>query len=324
MDWTSAQLRSLVELTRRGTVTAVAEALGYTPGGVSQQLSVLERAAGVPLLRHVGRRVELTDAGVALAAHAERMLGIEADAVAAMERATAAVSGTLNVGLFATAAAEILPPALALISDRHPELSVRSREMVVDEIYDAVAAGTVDLALGLDYPDAPIPREPSLRFIRLLRERFTMAVPTGMQPGIRAISLADTAALGWIVPDLDTHYGRAILTVCRRAGVEPDVRHQVTDTAASLALVEAGVGVTPATGLMLRLRPSSLQLLELTETFERHVVVVVRTAAQRRPSIIALIEVLRELARMPELPGPSSISATSATDGGDRRAMLDV
>src|SRR5690349_19394714 len=136
MEWTSSQLRSLVELTRRGTITAVAEVLGYTPGGVSQQLSSLERAVGTPLLRRVGRRVELTDAGRALAVHAERMLGVQADAVAALERATRSVSGVLEAGLFATAAAEILPAALSTVHARHPELTVRSREMVVDEVYD--------------------------------------------------------------------------------------------------------------------------------------------------------------------------------------------
>jgi DNA-binding transcriptional LysR family regulator len=295
MEWTSAQLRSLVELTRRGTITAVAEALGYTPGGVSQQLSALERAAGTPLLRRAGRRVELTDAGSALAMHAERMLGIEADAVAALERATRTASGVLHVALFATAAAEILPLVLARAQHEHPGLTVRSREMVVDEVYDSVTAGSVDLALGLDYPDLPIPRDSSLRFVRLLTERFSLAVPEGTLPGTREISLAGTGALGWILPGLDTHYGGAVLTACRRVGIEPDVRHQVTDTAASLALVEAGVGVTPVTDLMLRLRPSRFRVLALRERFERHIVVIVRVAAQRRPTVAALISVLREV-----------------------------
>ncbi|MEU9891587.1 LysR family transcriptional regulator [Sphaerisporangium sp. NPDC051011] len=296
MEWTSAQLRSLVELTRRGTITAAADALGYTPGAVSQQLGALERAAGMALLRRVGRRVELTDAGRALAAHAERMLGIAADAVAALERTTHTVSGVLHVGLFATAAAEILPLALARAQNEHPDLTVHSREMVVDEVYDAVAAGSVDLALGLDYPDVPIPRDPALRLIRMLRERFSLALPEGMLSGVREISLADARDLGWILPDLDTHYGQAILTVCRRAGVEPHVRHQVTDTAASLALVEAGVGITPVTDLMLRLRPSRFRVVDLTERFERHIVVIVRATAQSRPTVAALIGVLRKLA----------------------------
>ncbi|WP_020500757.1 LysR family transcriptional regulator [Sciscionella marina] len=295
MDWTSAQLRSLVEMTRRGTVTAVAEALGYTPGGVSQQLNTLERAAGTPLLRRVGRRVELTEAGLVLAAHAERILDIGADAVAALERTNRTVSGTLNVGLFATAAAEILPLALTRASTEHPELTVQSREMVVDDVHDAVATGAVDLALGLDYPDMPISHDPALRQLRLLTERFGLAVPEHTLTGVREISLAHTGELGWILPDLDTHYGQAILAVCRRAGIEPDVRHQVTDTAASLALVEAGFGTTPVTDLMLRLRPSRFRVLALTEQFERHIVVIVRAAAQNRPTVAALAEILREL-----------------------------
>jgi DNA-binding transcriptional LysR family regulator len=296
MEWSSARLRSLVELRRRGTITAVADALGYTPGGVSQQLSALEKSAGVELLRRVGRRVELTDAGVALVGYAERMLEIEAEAVATLERSTVAVAGLLQLGLFATAAADILPVALARIRQRHPGLSVHSREMDVDEVYDAVASGAVDLAVGLDYPDVPIPRDPSLAVVRLTRERFSLAVPPGSMPGVGVISLAETGGLGWILPAARSQYGQAIRTVCRRAGVEPQVHHEVTDTAASLALVEAGVGVSPVTDLMLRLRPSRFDVVALAETFERHIVAIIRASAQDRLSIIALVSVLRELA----------------------------
>ena len=52
------RLRLLRELHARGTVTAVAEALAYTPSAVSQQLSTLERETGV-------RLVERTAAGSA-------------------------------------------------------------------------------------------------------------------------------------------------------------------------------------------------------------------------------------------------------------------
>jgi DNA-binding transcriptional LysR family regulator len=296
MDWTSAQLRSLVELTRRGTITAVAEALGYTPGGVSQQITALEKATGMELLRRVGRRVELTDAGVTLAHHAERILSTEAEAVEALERARGEPAGTLWVGLFATAAAEILPLALRRAREVHPGLTVRSRDMDVDEVYDAVASGAVDLALGLDYPDVPIPRDPALRMTQLYRERFSLAVPAGTMAGRRVVSLADTQDLLWIMPSTTSYYGRAVLTACRRAGVEPEVRHEVTDTAATLALVEAGVGVSTVTDLMLRLRSSRFDVVELSETVERHIVVVFRSAAEHRPTVRALVDVLRAVA----------------------------
>src|SRR4051812_49863254 len=53
------EIRRLVllrELAIRGTLAAVAEALNFSPSAVSQQLSLLERETGMPLLRKAGRR----------------------------------------------------------------------------------------------------------------------------------------------------------------------------------------------------------------------------------------------------------------------------
>ena len=57
---------------------AVAESLSYTPSAVSQQLTALEREAGVPLLERTGRRVVLTAAGAILVEHAEAVLAADA------------------------------------------------------------------------------------------------------------------------------------------------------------------------------------------------------------------------------------------------------
>src|SRR3982750_1909280 len=56
------RLRLLRELRERGTIAAVADALSYTPSAVSQQLTQLEREAGVPLLERVGRGGRVADA----------------------------------------------------------------------------------------------------------------------------------------------------------------------------------------------------------------------------------------------------------------------
>lgn len=76
------RLRLLRELSLRGTLASVAEALNYSPSGVSQQLSQLEREVGIPLLRPVGRRVQLTPEAEILVARTEEILTV-------MERAEA-------------------------------------------------------------------------------------------------------------------------------------------------------------------------------------------------------------------------------------------
>src|ERR1700689_3898425 len=70
------RLRMLHEFAARGAIARTAEALGYTPSAVSQQLAVLEKEAGTPLLDRTARSAGLTDAGKRLAGHAGRILAM--------------------------------------------------------------------------------------------------------------------------------------------------------------------------------------------------------------------------------------------------------
>src|ERR671938_1728348 len=98
------RLRLLTELSRRGTIAAVADALQFTPSAVSQQLAMLEREAGVRLLERAGRGVRLTDAALVLVDHAQALLERAARAEADLAAAAGAVSGRGRIGAFQSAA----------------------------------------------------------------------------------------------------------------------------------------------------------------------------------------------------------------------------
>ena len=68
------RLQILLELSRRGSMSSVADALGTTTSTVSQQIAALARETGTPLVEPVGRRVRLTPAGRRLAEHAVTIL----------------------------------------------------------------------------------------------------------------------------------------------------------------------------------------------------------------------------------------------------------
>src|SRR5829696_3217571 len=136
MDMQWPALRSLHALARLGTIAAVADATGYTPGAVSQQLAGLERAAGHPLLRRVGRGVQLTEAGAVLAEHAERLLQSEEAARHALETFGDEVAATIRVATFASSAATLLAPSIAAATARHPGLTVQTLEVDVDAVAD--------------------------------------------------------------------------------------------------------------------------------------------------------------------------------------------
>src|SRR3954454_15275470 len=100
------RLRLLLELSRRGSMRAVADALGYTTSTVSQQLAVLASEAGATLIERDGRRVRLTPAGRRLAEHAVTILAaLEAARTDLDPRAEPA--GTVRAARFATAGARL-------------------------------------------------------------------------------------------------------------------------------------------------------------------------------------------------------------------------
>src|ERR671939_516567 len=79
------RLRVLREVAAQGSFSGAADSLAYTQSAVSQQISALEREAGVTLVERNARGVRLTDAGEALARPADAILARLADAEAEIE-----------------------------------------------------------------------------------------------------------------------------------------------------------------------------------------------------------------------------------------------
>ncbi|WP_222262939.1 LysR substrate-binding domain-containing protein [Modestobacter marinus] len=287
------KLRTLVGVRATGSMTAAAVALGYTTGAVSQQMAALQRSVKAELFMQVGRRVQLTDAGQLLADHAVGLLALARQTEQALAALPGRPQGRVLVGVFGTATAMLLPPALARARERYPGIHLQSVEVDVDDATSAVAAGRVDLAFGVDYPQAPIPRASDVALLVLATERFSIATPAGSAAPQGPCSLSDLVDRSWILPPEHTSYGRAIRMACRRAEFEPRVDHTVTDTASTLSLVAAGLGIAPVTDLMLALRREDLATVPLTERLERTLVLAHRREPAPQPGVLAVIDAIR-------------------------------
>src|SRR3982751_773483 len=148
------RLRLLVELSRLGSMRAVADELHLTTSTVSQQLAVLAREAGATLTEPDGRRVRLTPAGQRLARHGVAIL-------AAVEAARldldpdAEPAGALRVAGFATAVRQSLLPIAATIAATTGRVRLLIHEHEPSEAFELLAMDAVDLALTYDYNLAP-------------------------------------------------------------------------------------------------------------------------------------------------------------------------
>lgn len=206
VDLDLVKLRTLVEIRTTGSMTAAAAALGYTTGAVSQQMAALQRSVRAALFTQVGRRVQLTDAGHLLADHAVGLLALARETEQALASLPGRPQARVLVGVFGTAAAALLPRALVRVRERCPGAHLRSVEVDVDDATAAVAAGRVDLAFGVDYPQAPIPRAADVALLVLATERFSVATSAGTaaRQGPAAPSALPaagrTSSPGWTTP----------------------------------------------------------------------------------------------------------------------------
>jgi DNA-binding transcriptional LysR family regulator len=293
MNLNIGQLRTLRALARCGTMVAVADELGYTPGAVSQQIAALEKSVKTPLITKVGRNVTLTDAGVVLAEHADEILAAERAAIDAVLNVRDEVAAPVLLGVFGSTAAALLPAVVARARDDYPLMRVRSRELDIDDALEAVARGRVDVAFGLDYPGVPLPRLDGVEIVTLRQERYGLAVSPGAH-GIRTettIDLADAADWDWILPPADTHHGAAIRTACRQHGFEPHASHEIIDTAATLTLAAKGLGVAPVTDMMITLNSSMpIVRVRLRQEVLRTVVLIRPTGSDGRPTVRAVTQ----------------------------------
>src|SRR6478736_9554128 len=121
------RLTLLHELSRLGSMRAVAEELGYTTSTVSQQLAVLAREAGAPLIEPEGRRVRLTPAGRRLADHAVTVLAALEAARADLDP-DATPAGEVRVAAFATGIRRSLLPVVGRLATTHPDVRLMIHE----------------------------------------------------------------------------------------------------------------------------------------------------------------------------------------------------
>src|SRR5512142_2245282 len=135
------RLRVLCEVARYGSFSAAATGLGYTQPAVSRQIATLEAELGTLLVRRVPQGAVLTDAGRLLVERAESIFARLQDAEAELLALAGLEGGRLRLASFASAAASIVPLAIARFRELYPAVEL-SIEMAVS--HDATFE-TVDL-----------------------------------------------------------------------------------------------------------------------------------------------------------------------------------
>jgi LysR family hydrogen peroxide-inducible transcriptional activator len=271
------QLRYALAVGKTGNFSRAAEECHVSQPSLSQQVQKLEQELGIRLFTRLKRQTVPTAAGTAFLVHAARVLTdlevATAEAKEAGDHASGAIRGVVNLGVLPTIAPYLLPRALALCRQRHPQLDIIVQETNTTHLLAMAAACEIDLAvLSLPIRDARFECE------ELFTEELWLAVPPEhlLAKKRKPVSLDDVGAERFILLQEGHCLGDQALRFCNSRECHPNIIFRTAQLETIQALVASGLGV------------SLIPQMAIGTAHENHPVYL-RLTAPRPQRVIALL-----------------------------------
>ncbi|MGO1173985.1 MAG: LysR family transcriptional regulator [Actinomycetaceae bacterium] len=292
------QVRVVTEVARLGSMTAAAEAMGYSLSAVSQQVKRLEEQLGLGVLERHVRGVRLTDAGraiVEVGAVVERQL-------ASLDERLADIAGvrqgTLRLATFPTAGAGLMPQAITRFAALHPGIALSLRSARIAELRSLLHARELEGALLWDYEWTRVDDD-DLHLDHLMDDPTDLLVsarhPVAEREGVRMAELADEQ---WITR-AEQH---PVVEVLRRsavaAGFEPTISFEAHDYQEMQGMVAVGLGVALAPRLATSILRDDVRAVPLVgDVTSRRILLARDVNRVPTPAALAMGQVLAEVSR---------------------------
>lgn len=317
------RLRVLCEVARHGSFSAAADALGYTQPAISRQVATLEAEVGMLLVRRVPQGAVLTDAGRLLVERGEAIIagldGIEAE----LEALAGLEGGRLRLASFASAAASIVPLAVAIFRARHPHVELSIAMADPPESLPRLRAGELDLVLTHDATGATPGadglltlldgRGAGVDLVHLFDDPMYVAMPVGHPLADEPVLVLERLAEEpWMLAT--THScpdSRLFLRACHAAGFEPRIAFHNDDYTAILGFVAAGVGVALIPDMVTRVMREDVVVRALDPSGPSRPILAALPPGYRSPAAAAMLDILREVsdAWVAERPDVAALAA---------------
>ncbi len=240
---TLVQLRYLVAIADAGlNITLAAEQVHATQPGLSKQLKQLEAELGFQVFLRRGKSLErITPLGMQVLERARKILAEAGNIRALADNQRRSQGGELSIAATHTQARFVLPPAIAALRRRHPELSVRMEPGTDQEVIGQLDRGQTDLAL-VSSAGAPPAADVA---IPLYRWRRVVVVPRGHALSARAqpLRLQDLVRYPLVSYESSRQPESSLQRAFTAIGMSPEIAMTARDGDLICTYVRAGLGV---------------------------------------------------------------------------------
>lgn len=234
-----ARLRLLVEVDRRGSISAAADACRISQPSATKQLKTLEGAIGEKLVERDGRASRVTEAGALVVAHAARVL----DTLQGLEEELGALNGAeigkLSLATSTTAGTYVMPSILQCFADRHPGVKVGIGIGSSTWVAEQVAKRDVSLGIAgdVELPDG-VRTEPFLD-----DQLIGIAAPGHIQLRDGLATVAELERWTLLTRERGSSTRLVAERFMARCGYQPATRWELDSNEAIKRSVQAGLGI---------------------------------------------------------------------------------
>ena len=233
----NSRCKAFLECADRGSVTAAAASLGYTPSAVSQLVSALEKELGLKLFKRSPRGVVLTEEGKTMVPVIRSYLVREKEIYQTAAELKGVITGSLSLAVYPSVATTWLPHIVRRFKNDYPGIQINIMESIKSDIFDRFEQNKADLGI-LAYSE-PMPYE----WIPLAEEEIVAALPVDHPlAGLKKFPIRECENYDFILGSWGNEI--EILSIFEKHGLHPNIKYTTYDTPATLAMVRMGLGIS--------------------------------------------------------------------------------
>lgn len=260
------QIRYALAVARERSFTRAGERLHVSQSAVSEQVAKLEEEIGFALFSRAGHSIELTDAGRAFLAEAERVSTEFQSLGRTAERLRGRRTDTLVLGMGSGMAQVFIPRLFPAVGQRAPGLRLDVLTAPTKSIFRDLDEGRIDAGIAIETAPERVPA--GLAGERLATLELALVVhpqhPLASRPP--PIDLGTLASEPVVMSELTVGYGEVVMSLLADAGVYPNILAVADNIETMKSILRQGRGcaIMPAAAAALEKELGLLRLLEFT------------------------------------------------------------
>lgn len=233
----TARCRAFLAAAETGSFSRAAETLRYTPSGVNQLVSALEREIGFSLFSRNTKGVALTANGELLLPVVREFLRQEDRIFELSAEMNGLLIGSVSIAAYSSIATHWLPAVIRAFQRDYPNVRIKLREGIWQEVAQWLDERVADIGFlsyqeNMPYEWIPLAEDPMLA---LLPRDHPLA-------GADSYPLERCAEDPFIMPALGCDDD--VEALFSRSHIKPNIRYTTIESFSAMSMVEQGLGIS--------------------------------------------------------------------------------